>query len=229
MKDKEVARELISVLSATYGIASGFLLAAMRNRASVNNVAVSTLKIVYPMLLDIGYYSHTIIRVGERFSTPTLSEFITAWLLLFSHNPKTRLRWREKTGKSMARYSPTRWWSKWELMNQLLVQFGDVRPFLDENEDLGTTTRQKLLGIFTDPQKIALFQIELAAVIDMGEPFVKATYTLEGDGPLALECFEIISTIQAAIHAEHIPNVRTVVEQTLPGVQAYSNPNSSSW
>ena len=60
-------------------------------------------------------------------------------------------------------------------MNQLLVQFGDVRPFLEENEDLSPATRRKLLGTLNDPQKYALLQIELAAVVDCGEPFLKAT------------------------------------------------------
>ena len=87
----------------------------------------------------------------------------------------------------MGGYSPTRWWSKWELIYQLLLQFGDVKPFLEENEDLGPATQQKLLGILTDPQKYALLKIELAAVVDCGEPFVKATYALEGDGAVALE------------------------------------------
>jgi hypothetical protein len=103
MKGEEIAREPISVLSATYGIGSGFLLAAMRDGASVNNVALSTLKVV---LVDVGCYPHTINHVGERFSTPTLSEFLTAWILLFSHSPKTRLLWREKTGKSVATVPP---------------------------------------------------------------------------------------------------------------------------
>ena len=182
MKGEEIARELISILSASYGIGPTFLLAAMRDRASVNNVTLTTVKIVYPMLIDVGCYSHTIIHVGERFSTPTLSEFVSAWLTLFSHSPKTRLLWRERTGRSMASYSPTRWWSKWELMKQLLLQFGDVQPFLEENDDLGPATRPKLLAILTNPQRKSLLQIELASVIDCGEPFVKATYTLEGMG-----------------------------------------------
>ena len=37
---EELARELISVLSVNYGIATQHLLAAMRDRASVNEVAV---------------------------------------------------------------------------------------------------------------------------------------------------------------------------------------------
>ena len=106
MKGEEIVRELISILSASYGIGPTFLLAAMRNEASVNNVALTTVKIVYPMLIDVGCYSHTINQVGERFSTPTLSEFVSAWLTLFSHSPKTSLLWQERTGRSMASYSP---------------------------------------------------------------------------------------------------------------------------
>ena len=109
---EEIARELINVLSVTYGIRSNKLLAAMRDRASTNNVVMHTLKIVYPLVVDIGCFSHTIDHVGSRFKTPTLSEFITAWVTLFSHSPKTRLVWKSKTQRSMSSYTATRWWSK---------------------------------------------------------------------------------------------------------------------
>ena len=108
---EELARELISVLSVNYGIATQHLLAAMKDHASVNEVAVRTLKIVYPSLLSVGCFSHTIDRVGEQFCTPHLSEFITSSISLFSHSPKTRNLWLEQTGRSMATYSVTRWWS----------------------------------------------------------------------------------------------------------------------
>ena len=39
MSGEELARELISTLSITLGIASGYLLAAMQDRCSVNGVA----------------------------------------------------------------------------------------------------------------------------------------------------------------------------------------------
>ena len=57
----------------------------MRDRSTVNNVAVRTLKIVYPQLIDIGCLSHTIDHVGEHFVTPHLTEFISGWINLFSH------------------------------------------------------------------------------------------------------------------------------------------------
>ena len=73
MTGEEIARELIDTLSVGYGIS---LLAAMRDRASVNNVALRILKIVYPNLVDIGCIAHTINLAGERFQVPTLQEFI---------------------------------------------------------------------------------------------------------------------------------------------------------
>ena len=70
---EELARELISMLSVNYGISSQLLLAAMKDGAAVNETAIRTLKIVYPNLLCIGCFSHTIDQVGECFSTPNLS------------------------------------------------------------------------------------------------------------------------------------------------------------
>lgn len=70
LSGEEVARELISVLSMSYRVRSSSLLANMRNRASVNNVAKRTLKVVYPLTVNVGCLSHTIDHVGGRFDTP---------------------------------------------------------------------------------------------------------------------------------------------------------------
>ena len=117
-------------------------------------------------------------RVGEHFVTPNLSEFMTSWISLFSHSSKTKLLWRTQTGKAMASYSSTRWWSKWEVQKQIFDYFGG---FLRNNTDLGPATRSKLLHFFDDVQKRVSLQLELAAVIDCGEKYVKACYNLEGD------------------------------------------------
>ena len=60
LSGEEIARELISTLSTELGVTSGRLLASMRDRASCNNVAMRTLKVAYPNVLDIGCYSHAI-------------------------------------------------------------------------------------------------------------------------------------------------------------------------
>ena len=88
MSGEEVARELINVLSVMLGVQSN-LLAAMRDRASVNNTAMQVVSIVYPNVLDVGCFSHTLDLVGEKFKTPVLSTFCTMWLSLLAQ-PKNK-------------------------------------------------------------------------------------------------------------------------------------------
>ena len=56
LNGEELAMELISVISVSYGIALQNLLAAMKDHASVSEAAIHTLKIVYPNLLSVAYY-----------------------------------------------------------------------------------------------------------------------------------------------------------------------------
>ena len=135
---------------------------------------------------------------------------------MFSHSPKARLCWKELTGRSMASYSPTRWWSKWELMNQLLVQFGDIERFLTENSEIAPASNKKLLDILRNSPKNTYLKLELSSIIDWGENFVKATYTLEGDGPLCFKCYEVIDSLLNAIHSAHCPNVTAVLRNLVP-------------
>ena len=137
MTGEEVARELISVLSRMYGVKSEVLLAAMRDRASVNNLALQTVKVVYPNVVDIGCFSHTLDHVGKKFATPVLNDFLHLWISLFSHSPKARMLWRSQVGRSMISYSSTRWWSRWEVGKMLMLFFGDIEPFLLQNGDIG--------------------------------------------------------------------------------------------
>ena len=178
----------------------------MHDRVSSNDVAMRTVKVVYPSLVDVGCFSHTLNLVGEKFVTPHLSDFVSSWVTMFSHSPKARLLWKAQTGCSMLGYSPTRWWSRWE--GNL---FGDVEPFLKSNEGIAPITRVKLLSYFTDVQKKALLQMEAAIVVDVGRSFVQATYNLEGDGPLALTCYEVVSALTTSVNqVQHYPNAQAV-------------------
>lgn len=49
-------------------------------------------------IMDVGSFSHTIDHVGERFCTPHLTEFVSAWINLFSHSHKARLVRQSRTG-----------------------------------------------------------------------------------------------------------------------------------
>ena len=116
MTGEEIARVLITVLSTTYSIESEHILAAMRDRASTNNVAISTLNILYPKLINISCFSHTISHtidhVGERFKLQSSLNLCPIQFEHFSQSPKARLLWKEQMGKPMPTYSTTCWWSK---------------------------------------------------------------------------------------------------------------------
>ena len=84
-------------------------------------------------------------------------------------------------------------------------------PFLHDDQDVSPKSRKKLLNLLeTQSDKL---QIELAVDIDAGEPFVKGTYALEGDGPLALKCFDIINEVKAAVQVHHWPNTTAVAKR----------------
>ena len=132
--------------------------------------------------MDVHCFSHNLDIVGNKFKTPLLATFSSYWISLFSHSPRTKMLWKDYTGQAMASYSKTRWWSKWETFHQLMVQFGDLEPFLSAHPEIGPSLRSKLLDILHDPNQLGQLKMEVAAVVDVGEHFVKTTYCLEVDG-----------------------------------------------
>ena len=97
LSSEEIACEVINLFSLEYGVASEQILAVMHDCASTNMIAMRTLKVLYPYALGIGCFSHTLDRVGERFSVPTLHDFMTYWISLFAHSPKAKLLWSQQT------------------------------------------------------------------------------------------------------------------------------------
>ena len=61
----------------------------------------------------------------------------------------------------------------------MLKTFSDVKKFL-ERDDLPPSTSTKLLQVLDDPAKPRKLKIDIATRVDVMEPFVKATYKLEG-------------------------------------------------
>ena len=71
----ELARIMIEVLHRKLGVLQGQLLAAMRDRASVNTCALRTVSVLYPDMLDVGCISHFLDQVGVKCKTPALTLF----------------------------------------------------------------------------------------------------------------------------------------------------------
>ena len=185
----KLAEVLNQCLSVDYGVRANSLLATMRDGASVNQAALDRIALVIP----------------------TLVEFGSLWIRVFRHSCKAKLLWKDLTGQTARSYSETRRWSKCEVYHQLMVQFGYVERLVEEAKN--TKVCPKLLPqpqALSDPQRLMNLKLELAAAIDVGEHFVKATYFLEGDGPLVFACYEKLSAVSQFCQAPCFPNVRAI-------------------
>lgn len=184
----------------------------MRDGASVNQAALNRIQFIFPKTFNVVCFSHTLDNVGNHFVIPNLTEFGNLWIRLFSQSHKAGLMWKELTGRKPKSYSETRWWSRWEVYKQLMEQFGDVQRFIDDmvREKVAPQTSRQLADFFANLNKVISLKLELAALIDVGEVFVKATYVLEGDGPLVLSCFETLQGVCNACQNVHLPNVHAV-------------------
>lgn len=90
-----------------------------------------------------------------------------------------------------------------------MEQFGDVQRFIDDmvRENVAPQISRQLVDFFSHLNKVISLKLELAALVDVGEVFVKATYILEGDGPLVLSSFATLQGVCNACQNVHLPNV----------------------
>ena len=86
---------------------------------------------------------------------------------------------------------------------------------------LPVTTTGKLLEILEVQPKCRKLKMELSIMVDAMEPFVKTTYVLEGDGPLALIVYEEIRKLYSHISLEYYPNVAALAKQQSQGSSSH--------
>lgn len=113
-------------------------------------------------------------------------------------------------------HSATRWRSKFEVINQVLNCFGHIPTFVN-GEGLPEATARKLQAIINNSQQLAQLKVELAVTVDVMMPFVRATYDLEGDGPLSLIAYEVTRKLQAEMRNHHFLNCSAVIRATVNG------------
>ena len=114
----------------------------MRDGASVNGVAMDVVKIVYPDIMDVRCFSHTLDLVGDKFKTPILASFCSYWISLFHIALRLKYFGRIKLvslwpliakhdGGASGKYSTKSCYS--------------LVPFLTVNTDIGPSLRPKML------------------------------------------------------------------------------------
>ena len=102
---QDLTRFINHCLANEYQINGDMVVAAMRDGAATNGVAVRKLKVLYPNLFDVTCFSHTANNAGRRFEFPALDEFGHLWVQLFSHSHKAKLMWKQRTDTSRKSFS----------------------------------------------------------------------------------------------------------------------------
>ena len=211
---QQLAQVLHQCLFTCFQVEGQNVLAVIRDGAAVNGAALDCLRPFLPNMLEVVCFSHAMYNVGKHFQTPSLDEFGQLWVRLFSCSCRAKLQWKQQTGQTPKSYLETRWWSRWEMYEQLLTCFGDVRPFLDANQDVAPNITDCMREFMDDPEQLCRLKLELAAVIDVGKKFATSTYQLEGDGGLSLCCYEVLQAVatscQMGVQHMHFPNVHAV-------------------
>ena len=209
----ELTRFVNTTLSVEYQVDGPNVVAAMRDGAAVNGAVMRNLTILYPNVMDITCFSHTANNTGKHFQLETLQDFGSLWINLFSHSAKAGMLWKQLTEASVKTYSETRWWSKWEIYNQLMTYFGDVIPFLRSADGISPATVAQLVAIVDDEDDTARLRLELAAMINIGKHLVCATYKLEGDGLLVFSAYSTLQAVASAFSVLQCPNLAAVASE----------------
>jgi hypothetical protein len=208
-------RLILTTLQTKLGLDLAYCVAYARDSCATNHSAVNLLMPASANALNMLCFPHTLHNTGKHLELPVLNEFMTSWLNLVPQPGGAKLRWEAILGKGCSKYSKVRWWSRWEIMQEIATNFGALPNFLADldNNNIGDATTKKMIAILTN-QKDAL-ELELAAVMSC-ERLCTATYRLEGDG---LELLLTHRTIEAlrlfgrtlGTDASNLPNVAALL------------------
>lgn len=138
------------------------MIGTMRDWASVNDIAMRTVQVIYPKALDI--WRMNSLQHGWHYFHTVL---------------KSQLLWQSRVARSVK--SPSKHDSvqvgKWSI--KLLEFFGNVEPFLTKNNDLGPHSCTRMLSLLQDSVRKTTFMAEMTATVDTGREFVKTTYSMK--------------------------------------------------
>ena len=134
---------------------------------------------------------------GESFGFNSLEKFVSP-LLVLQNVACVRTIWAEIIGTQMTGFSPTRWWSRWEIFKSLALACGEpIDLFVQalRDQEIGEESSRKLHEVLSNAEQRSEMELELALCMEL-EPLVKVTYELEGDGLTALVAYDKVEALR---------------------------------
>jgi hypothetical protein len=186
---EECASLLIEVIVEILKLSPSKVIAAMRDRASVNDKAINLLNVFYKNMMDSPCLAHTYNNVGERFHVPILKRFEEAMNSAIKLSAAACRKFRQIVGKSPITGTRNRWWSRWEAYALVQEKFEKIQEWITACQDLDICKNSMLALteiVFADQSRDKLM-IELGVIVDLGKRFVQSTsYT---SYPAGSQCY----------------------------------------
>ena len=120
-----------------------FVVGDARDSCATNGVAQRHLLMLCPGMEPGKCVSHLAMGTGQHIVMVWLGPFMADMLVLSSHSLAFKTAFKDAFGVAMKHYSSVRWWSRWELMEQLALNFGSMGKLLTSSCSAASVTRQQ--------------------------------------------------------------------------------------
>jgi hypothetical protein len=219
MTAKDTMREMVKVLIQENHFDPSLIVGFSHDRASVNTLAIETLDAIFFRAEDWPCVPHTLDHVGDQFVHQHLDGFWHLWTNVFAYGKKLAQKcYKQLTGHKHKKYSVVRWWSKFECLEQIGVDWATIIPnvlvLIVEQSSTRDSSAKALYEMLMANRrsKEQMIRLEIAAVLDGGSIFRNATSFLEGDGPLIFVAFDTLMSLFNFIANPEWSNVDAVIE-----------------
>lgn len=199
----DLSRVVVNSISTRLRVPNNRVVAFGHDRAAVNGCAYRQISFLYPIAEDLGCWSHTIDNAGDAMKIPAVKAFLTPWRLLIGQSQRSRMIFKSLVGKYPVSTSETRWWSSFEQIHQVFLQWRSVQETLRICAEEGVAPANTA-GCQTAAANPKIL-VEMSAVVDAALLFCQSGYFLEGDGFLVSKAYEVYSELCNHISTCHFP------------------------
>jgi hypothetical protein len=194
-----IANNLLTTIKEKCNLDPGDWRAAMMDRAATNQKAIAEIKsttdycpTTFPCM------SHTLCKPGESFDAPEAMEVRKQYNKAIMFRGKAAFVVKEFFKESAKVTGGIRWWILWEQLEQLdRFQFDQIMAHVVPtciDKKYSEKSIAKLAALAT-AQVVPKVMVQVATIAEVGRPFCQATYTLEGDDPLALTAYLVFERL----------------------------------
>jgi len=218
-----------------YGLKPEQIVCYQKDRAAVNDAAILLLSSMYVYALNLHCISHTLCHVGEHLHSlnnivKELLSLIKSMLNQNSGCNKASTRWKSVFGDSWKNPGNTRWWSTYETIMfinlnwdkflafvNLIEDDWDVLDNYDNNFELVKLSGKRLSKIRsllnTESQK-AYMKLELNVISILAKPLIEGTYILEGDSVTSFVTYDVL--YNCYIHLQRHCDIKITSWKSIP-------------